>query len=163
DPVEAAAEAPLTDAQAVALLELLRSIDALEEADLDAPAADVDSLPSPEAFAALVADEREAAEQRDEHPDPPDPALLAAAPVAASMAELRRRRAALGRRSEGWVAGAASQVTAGMAGRWRELERMTRETLDVVRPYVPDASASQVTGVEGHDLAAVQADATALS
>src|SRR5215472_1302058 len=168
DPIEAAAEAPLSDAEAVALLELLRSIDALEEAELDALAVDLDALPSPEAFAALVADEREAAEQRDEHPDPPDPALLAAAPeaaeaLAASIVELRRRRAALSRRSESWVAGAASQVTAGMAGRWRELERMTRETLDVVRPYVPDASASQVTGVEGHDLAAVQADATALS
>ena len=168
DPVEAATEAPLSDTEAVSLLELLRSIDALEEADLDAVTADVDALPGPEAFAALVADEREAAEQRKEHADPPDPALLSAPPeaaeaLAALLVELRRRRAALARRAESWVADAASQVTAGMAGRWRELERMTRETLDAVRPYVPEASASQVTGIEGRDLAALQADATALS
>ena len=168
DPVEAAADAALSDAEAVALLELLRSIDALEEPELDALTTDVDALPSAEAFAALVADEREAAEQRDEHADPPDPALSAAPPeaaeaLAASVVELRRRRAGLARRGESWVADAASQVTAGMAGRWRELERMTRETLDAVRPYVPDASASQVTGLEGRDLATVQADATALS
>src|SRR5215472_9760235 len=162
DRVALAAEAPLDDAEAVALLELLRSIDALEEAELDLLATDVDALPTPEAFAALVADEREATDQRAELTGPPDPALAAAPAealqeLAAAIVALRRRRAGLVRRAEGWVADAAAQVTAGMAGRWRELERMTRETLDGVRPYVPDASASQVTGVEGHDLASVQA------
>jgi REase_MTES_1575/AAA domain len=167
DRVELTAEPPLDDADAVALLELMRSIDALEEAELDLLATDVDALPSPEAFAALVAAEREAADQRAELTGPPDPAVVGA-PVealqalAASIVALRRRRAGLVRRSEGWVAEAAAQVTAGMAGRWRELERMTRETLDAVRPYVTDAGDSQVTGVEGRDLAAVQADATAL-
>jgi very-short-patch-repair endonuclease len=164
DRVEATAEPPLDDAEAVALLELLRSIDALEEAELDLLSTDVGALPSPEGFAALVADEREASDQRT---GPVDPALAAAPPkalqaLAASIVALRRRRAGLVRRAEGWVADAAAQVTAGMGGRWRELERMTRETLDAVRPYAADAGDSQVTGVEGRDLATVQADATAL-
>ena len=168
DRVEAGAETPLSDAEAVELAELLRSIDALEESELDALTVDVDALPVPEDFAALVADEREAAEQRDEHSGPPDPALSAAPPEAAedlagAIVELRLRRAALARRAEGWVSDAAHQVAAGMAGRWRELERMTRETLDSVRPYVADVGSSQVTGLDGRDLAAVQADATALS
>ncbi|HYW25308.1 MAG TPA: AAA domain-containing protein [Terriglobales bacterium] len=167
DRVELAAEAPLDDAEAVALLELLRSIDALEEAELDLLATDVAALPAPEAFAALVADEREAAEQRAELTGPPDPALSTAPAealqeLAASIVALRRRRAGLVRRAEPWVADAAAQVTAGMAGRWRELERMTRETLDGVRPYVTDAADLQVSGLEGRDLATVQADATAL-
>jgi very-short-patch-repair endonuclease len=168
DRVEEAVEPPLTDGETVTLLELLRSIDALEEAELDSLSADIDALPGAETFSAFVADEREAAERRDEHAEPPDPALAAASPeaaeaVAAAVVELRRRRAGLARRAESWVADAATQVTAGMAGRWRELERMTRETLDAVRPYTADASARRVTGVDGHDLAAVQADATALS
>ncbi|TMC13222.1 MAG: hypothetical protein E6J41_01150 [Chloroflexi bacterium] len=167
DRVELAAEAPLDDAEAVALLELLRSIDALEEAELDLLATDVAALPTPEAFAALVAAEREAADQRAELTGPPDPALAAAPAealqeLASAIVALRRRRAGLVRRAEGWVADAAGQVTAGMAGRWRELERMTRETLDAVRPFATDAGATEVTGVDGRDLATVQADATAL-
>src|SRR5215469_4065781 len=82
DRVELAAEAPLDDAEAVALLELLRSIDAHEEAELDLLATDVDALPSPEAFAALVAAEREAADQRAELTGPPDPAIAGAPPEA---------------------------------------------------------------------------------
>jgi hypothetical protein len=167
DRVELAAEAPLDDAEAIALLELLRSIDALEEAELDLLATDVEALPTAEAFAALVADEREAAEQRAELTGPPDPALTGAPPealqeLAAAIVALRRRRAGLVRRAEGWVADAAAQVTAGMAGRWRELERMTRETLDAVRPYATDAADAEVTGLDGRDLATVQADATGL-
>ncbi|HEY7199142.1 MAG TPA: AAA domain-containing protein [Candidatus Dormibacteraeota bacterium] len=166
DRVEPFAEAPLDDPEAVALLELLRSIDALEEAELDTLTADVDLLPDPEAFAALVAEERTATERRDEL-DVPDAALAAAPPeavdaLAAAVVELRRRRTGLTRRAESWVAGAAHQVTAGMGGRWRELERMTREALDAVRPYVHDADACQVAGVEGRDVAAVHADAAAL-
>ncbi|HEY4025976.1 MAG TPA: AAA domain-containing protein, partial [Candidatus Dormibacteraeota bacterium] len=167
DRVEQDVEPPLDDGEAGALLELLRSIDALEEAELDTLAADVDELPGPEAFAALVAEEREVLDRRDERPEPPDPAISAATPeavdaLAAAVVGLRRRRAELARRAEAWVGGAAGQVTAGMGGRWRELERMTRETLDAVRPYVQDAGASRVTGVDGRDLATVQADATAL-
>lgn len=167
DRVEPGLEPPLDDAEAVQLLELLRTIDALEEAELDLLSTEVGVLPTPEGFAALVADERDATEQRAELTGPPDPALVAAPPealdaLAAAVVALRRRRAGLVRRAEGWVAEAAGQVTAGMAGRWRELERMTRETLDAVRPYAADAAAAQVTGVEGRDLATVQADATAL-
>ncbi|HXM58860.1 MAG TPA: AAA domain-containing protein [Candidatus Dormibacteraeota bacterium] len=167
DRVELAAEPPLDDAEALALLELLRSIDALEEAELDTLTAEIELLPDAEAFAAMVAEEREAVEKRDELGTEPDPALAAAPPaaveaLAAAVTELRRRQAGLTRRAEPWGGAAAAAVTAGMAGRWRELERMTREALDAVRPYVQEADASQVTGVEGHDLAAVQADATAL-
>src|SRR5262249_28621757 len=82
--------------------------------------------------------------------------------LATAVVALRRRRAGLVRRAEPWVAEAAAQVTAGMAGRWRELERMTRETLDAVRADSTDAGAAEVSGVDGHDLAAMQADAAAL-
>src|SRR5262245_15782186 len=58
DRVQLAAEPPLDDAEALALLELLRSIDALEEAELDTLTAEVDLLPDAEGFAALVAAER---------------------------------------------------------------------------------------------------------
>jgi very-short-patch-repair endonuclease len=167
DRVEPGVESPLDDAESVAVLELLRSIDSLEEAGLDGLTADVGALPGAEAFAALVAEEREAADRRDELAGPHEPALAAATAealdqLAAAVVELRRRRVGLARRAEPWVPEAAAQVTAGMAGRWRELERTTRETLDAVRPYVQDASACQVTGVDGRDLAAVLADATAL-
>jgi REase_MTES_1575/AAA domain len=166
DRVEPGAEPPLDDAEAVALLELLRSIDALEEAELDTLTADMARLPDPPAFAALVGEEREAGDRRGE--PTADAVALAGAPdeaveaLAAAVVELRRRRAALSRRAEPWIGEAAAQVTAGMGGRWRELGRMTVEALDAVRPYVPDADASHVTGVEGLDLAAVQADAAAL-
>jgi REase_MTES_1575/AAA domain len=166
DRVEPGSEPPLDDAEALALLDLLRSIDALEEAELDTLTADVALLPDPPAFAALVAEEREASEQHDDA-GPSAAALAAASPeavdaLAEAVVQLRRRRAGLSRRAEAWVADAAAQVTAGMGGRWRELERMTRETLDGVRPYVADADAGHVTGVDGRDLAALQADATAL-
>src|SRR5262245_38408329 len=52
---DAAVEAPLSDGEAVTLLELLRSIDALEEAELDSLSAEVGALPSAETFSALVA------------------------------------------------------------------------------------------------------------
>src|SRR5215472_138538 len=167
DRFAAGSESPLGDAEAVALLELLRTIDALEEAELDLLSTDVEALPTAEAFAALVAEEREAVERRDELAGPPDPALAAASAEAidaltAAVVALRRRRAGLTRRAEPWVAEAAGQVTSGMAGRWRELERMTRETLDATRPYVADGGASQVTGVGARDPAAVLADANAL-
>src|SRR5215469_11646064 len=168
DRVDAAVEPPLSDGEAVRLMELLRSIDALEEAELDSLSAEVGALPGAETFSALIADERAATDRREEHAGPLDPALSATSPEAAEavadvVVQLRRQRAALARRNESWVSDAATQVTAGMAGRWRELERMTRETLDAVRPYVADVGASQVTGLDGRDLAAVQADATALS
>jgi very-short-patch-repair endonuclease len=167
DRVDPAVEPPLDDAEAGDLLELLRTIDALEEAELDTLVADVAALPGPEDLAALVAEEREVVERRDERSELPDPALAAAPPdavdaLAAAVVGLRRRRAELTRRAEPWVAAAAAQVAAGMGGRWRELERMTRETLDALRPYVQDVGASRVVGIEGRDLATVQADAIAL-
>ncbi|HSR26664.1 MAG TPA: AAA domain-containing protein, partial [Candidatus Eisenbacteria bacterium] len=137
--VELSAESPLDDAEALALLELLRSIDALEEAELDTLTADVDVLPEPPTFAELVAEEREASEQHDA--GGPAASALAAAPpeavdaLAEAVVALRRRRAGLSRRAETWVGEAAALVTSGMGGRWRELERMTRETLDDVHPY----------------------------
>jgi hypothetical protein len=167
DRVEPGPEPPLDDAEAAVLLDLLRSIDALEEAELELLATDVDALPGAEAFAALVAEEREAAGAPGAASRAADPALAAAPPEAlealtGAVVALRRRRAGVVRRPEAWVSEAAAQVTAGMAGRWRELERMTRETLDAVRSPATDAGAAEVAGLDGRDLATVRADATAL-
>src|SRR5262249_49055001 len=105
DRVDAAVEPPLSDAEAVRLMELLRSIDALEEAELDSLSAEVGALPGAETFSALIADERAATDRREEHAGPLDPALSATSPeaaeaVAAVVVQLRRQRAALVRRTE---------------------------------------------------------------
>src|SRR5262245_6616734 len=77
DRVEPAVEVPLDDADATSLLELQRSIDALEEAELDLLTTEIRALPDPDAFAALVAEERDATEQLA---GPPDAAVAAAPP-----------------------------------------------------------------------------------
>jgi very-short-patch-repair endonuclease len=168
DAVRPDSEPPVSDAEAVELLGLLRGIDALEEADLDRLPAGTAELPDAEGFARLRTDELAAAEASEELALARDhrafPALMAASPdavedLADAVAGLRQRRASLIRRSEPWVAAAAPQVVAGMAGRWRELDQMTRTTLDGIRQFVPLVGAIQVSGVEGHDLAGVRADA----
>jgi REase_MTES_1575/AAA domain len=173
DRVDVDAEPPLTDAEAAELLGLLRAIDPQAEAELRTVTARASDLPSPEAFAALVAEERSATvaseDAEDAAPARPHPAAaaLAATPpetvdvLAAAIVELRRQRQALVRRGEPWVRAATDQVAGGVTGRWRVLERATDEALTAVRPLLAQA-ATQVTGVEGRSPAAVRADAEQL-
>jgi hypothetical protein len=169
DPIDPASTAPLTDGEAVQLLELLRSIDADAEAELAALPMEAERLPAPETFTALLADERSALVASQEQPlERPGAEALAAAPsdaveaLAAAIVTLRRDRQALARRGEPWVAAAADQVAAGLAGRWRTLERTTADALTSIRPALPAVGGCRVTGLEGHNLAAVRADAEVL-
>jgi REase_MTES_1575/AAA domain len=171
DAVDPAAEPPLTDGEAVELLELLRTIDPEGEAEVLAIAVEAQELPAPDAFAALLVEERSAVAASEEvapigrHPAAP---ALGAAPaeatdaLATAIVELRHQRLALVRRSESWVAAAAEQVAAGLTGRWRALERVTAETLAAIRPFLPAVAGCEVTGAVGRNLAAIQADSTLL-
>jgi very-short-patch-repair endonuclease len=162
---------PLSDEEALELLELLRSIGGEAEAELRALTVEVARLPHPAALAEHLKEERWAAErseeltavrERDAYHTLAGATAEAAENLAAAIGALRQQRMALARRPEGWVTVAADQVSAGLIGRWRELERTTREILSAIQPFVPAASACQVSGVDGRDFAAVRADATAL-
>ena len=161
----------LSDAEALELLELLREIGGEAEAELRALTVEVARLPHPAALAEHLKEERGAAErseeltavrERDAYHTLAGATAEAAETLAAAIGALRQQRMALARRPEGWVTAAADQVSAGLIGRWRELERATREILSAIQPFVPAASACQVSGVDGRDFAALRADATAL-
>lgn len=169
--VDPAQDCPLSDREANELLELLENRDRRVEEELQMTFPPSSDLPRPDEFRDAVAAERQAAAASDELARYRDhaayrPLLDAGAP---SRHDLWRAayafwqgRAHLHGHTEPWVRTAVSQVLSARAGRWRELERTTRQTLQRVREALERAAVTLVEGLDGRDLSAVAADARAL-
>src|SRR5579884_1130932 len=162
-------ECPLSDAEAIELLELVRSIDKEIQEQLEMAVPDRAALLSPDAFGALVEEEHQAAARSAEFTEfrthPAYDSLRTASPEARqtlwnALYELIQYRADLNRSSEPWIPLAAEQVLSGQSSRWQGLERVTRETLDFVRSALESVGNPRVTGIG--DPNTVHADASAL-
>ncbi len=162
-------ECPLTDAEAIELLELVRSIDKGAQEQLEMAVPDRQALLSPDAFSALVEEEHQAAARSAEFTEfrthPAYDSLRTASPEARqtlwnALYELIQYRADLNRSSEPWIPLAAEQVLSNQPSRWQGLERVTRETLDFVRSTLESVGNPRVTGIG--DPNTVHADASAL-
>ncbi len=166
-----AAEPPLSDSQALRLLDLART-QAAAETDHDGQAVpDLGVVSAAAQFDAMVAEEARA--KSEAHALTPEAAEDAVAAMSvASEEDLRRaieqveglRRARQSCLSSGdeWCASAVRQTLGGRSRVWRELEVSTRSDLAGIDALPESARAASVTGVDDREPISVRADAQIL-
>lgn len=166
-----ALDAPLTDAQATRLLELLRSFTQGEEAELSQRWPAPDTLAAPEQVLGFVRDEAEAASLTERHAGArthPHFELLRDAEPEARRDLLDTLRSFSGvvqtlrGRPEVWLAGAVDALLRGQAGLWQEVRARTTETLAELLERGDWLDQTVLSGLGQRDPQTVRADAEAL-
>ena len=163
---------PLTDAEALELLNLLKNIDQVKERELRQHSVDPAELMSPDDFAVLAAQENvlkvqlvdPAGETNSSGPSPfrqCAPELLDDL-VGRIDAILNIYQGLQGHLQEAWVTEAAQQILGDRDRAWRDLLNLTNERLQVIEPLAREASSWTTIGIEDLDLQVVRADAEAL-
>jgi very-short-patch-repair endonuclease len=182
--VTSADEPPLSDAEALELLELLRALGPQERARAAQPIPSLARVPQPEEFAAWIRDEDEAARETALQAEddaargremaeaireaearaqaaadavPPGRPVPRNALAAAEekVAELRRRWARLAGRQEPWLQRAMDDVLGGRADRWRSKSIATHTLLDELSASAAELAGRSLAGVEGRSLPAL--------
>ncbi|MBI2303740.1 MAG: AAA family ATPase [Chloroflexi bacterium] len=168
---EAEHEPPVSDEEAVELLQLLRLISTRGTEELALVSLKPEVLVAPDKFAAMVSAEKNAysrlAEAERERSHSAYPLLAKARPeqlgdLSNGLADFVRTCEAVSNHIQPWVARAAKEITAGLDGRWRELFNMTMSHLAFVEDRCRQASELQILGLGNRDRSIVRAHASEL-
>jgi very-short-patch-repair endonuclease len=168
---EEADEPPLSNAEALELLRLLREIDREREDEYEKETVDPSLLVPPTDFVVFVRREAEARARYEAaaiyrtHPDyhklasaPPDQRKM----LVERLSDLRTTYEPLARHMQSWVGQAALQILTDQDRAWRELLTATREHLAVIGNRARWASEFHISGLGERQRAVVKAQAAAL-
>lgn len=172
DDVGPSSDAPLTSTEARRLLALLRSVESPNDDDTESVVPSLDRIPESLAFQTLVMAEARARDGASAALSGGIDAARVAGIAQSSEAALEAAQSALGRfrqavrtclsHGEGWCSTAVEDVLTGRAGKWAELESMTRAVVTWVDELPSSVLSATITGAEGLDLGTVRGDATTL-
>jgi very-short-patch-repair endonuclease len=164
-------ESPLTDAEAMELVSLLRLFDSHREEDLEKPIVDLHDLVAPDAFATCVRKEVEAEAHFSAAAEPRRHlayAILASAPRELRQAflgglfEFLRAYEVLLRHGQLWIKEAATQILSEQYRVWHELCSLTREHLEAIGDRARQVTERKVSGLGERDRGMVKGHAAAL-
>ena len=162
---------PLTNAEALKLLALVRNRNRVDSSGLELAAPDLVSVPTPATFRSIVqaivdADKElsglapaESRSQVVEAARESEDGLRAALGL---LEKLTRARQACLSCGDAWCVEAAKQVLSGRASAWVQLERFTRETLAWLDQLPAGITETDITGLPDLEPAVVRGDAQAL-
>jgi very-short-patch-repair endonuclease len=164
-------ESPLSNAEAVELINLLRDINRSKEEELGKATVDLEFLPTPGDFVGLARKETEAlaryetASDRRGHPSYP---LLALAPqdlrkiLVERLSDIRATYEGFARHIQPWIRQAALQIVTGHDRSWRDLLTVTRDHLKAIGGVARQASERKISGLGEHDRNVLKAHARSL-
>ncbi len=164
-------EPPLTDAEALDVLRLLRHINADQESELSRVMVDPDSLLPPEQFLMLVRMEAEFRDRHEttaaarNHPGYPNLARLPLDQrhtLLDRLSDLCGLQEAFAQHPQRWVREAARDILVGPDRSWRELLNGTKTHLAAIGDRARRSSERQITGLGDRSRSVVKADASAL-
>lgn len=165
---DAGAEPPLSNVEAVELLDLLRRRAGVPEDEIARDVGDQSALCSEAEFRQMVDAERavavrqEAFSARRQHPAYPALAALSSEQCRAILkaaAEFRRAYERLRNSPEAWVGRAVADVLSGRERTWRELLEYTRSGVASLETLAREVIDYRVDGIAGMDGAVVKAQA----
>ena len=164
-------ERPLANAEALQLLALARKGEEMDIGDLDLAAPELDSVPTPATFEAIVQAVDDAATALSQLASGEPETLVAEVAAEAEdnlrtamdlIERLMRLRQASLSCGEAWCAEAVGQVLSGRVGTWAQLLEFTGETLAWVDQLPADVIEANVVGLADREPAVVRADAQTL-
>ena len=163
---------PLTDSEALELLNLLKNIDQDKEQELRQHSVDPAELMSPNEFEALADQENvlkdqladPAGETNSSDPSPfrQSTREFVVGLVGGIDSILNTYQSLESHLQEAWVTEAAQQILGDRDRAWRELLSLTNERLEDIEPLTREASSWAMMGIEDTDVREVRADAQAL-
>lgn len=164
-------ESPLTNAEAIELIILLREIDSSQQRELEQDFIDPDSLITPSEFSVQVKSEANAQvryEETDDHQAYPGYKVLLSIKcelrdkLLADLNELDKEYDAFAHHLQPWAKEAATQVLAGQYRTWTKLHDVTGKNLETIEGLVREVSECQISGLGEKELSIVKSHAKAL-